>query len=215
MSTNTTKILLVDDHPLVLESVSKLLESHFNIVGTVQNSPELISRALELCPDVILLDACMPGLSGFAATRELKKILPRVKVILVTMLTEAISISEAFRAGASGYVLKQSAFEELRLSIETVLTNKRFLSQTIAPEVREALEHEWFRPEDYSSDLTDRQREILVLLAQGGTSKKIAQQLHISIKTVEFHNANITRKVGVHTTADLIKFALAHGLTTL
>ena len=215
MSTNTIKILLVDDHPLVLESVSKLLESHFTIVGTVQNSPELISRALELRPDVILLDACMPGLSGFAATRELKKILPRVKVILVTMLTEAISISEAFRAGASGYVLKQSAFEELRLAIETVLTNKRFLSQNIAPEVREALEHEWFRPEDYSSDLTDRQREILVLLAQGGTSKKIAQQLHISIKTVEFHKANITRKVGVHTTADLIKFALAHGLTTL
>ena len=157
----------------------------------------------------------MPGLSGFAATRELKKLLPRVKVILVTMLTEAISISEAFRAGASGYVLKQSAFEELRLAIETVLTNKRFLSQNIAPEVREALEHEWFRPEDYSSDLTDRQREILVLLAQGGTSKKIAQQLNISIKTVEFHKANITRKVGVHTTADLIKFALAHGLTTL
>ena len=131
------------------------------------------------------------------------------------MLTEAISISEAFRAGASGYVLKQSAFEELRLAIETVLANKRFLSQNIAPEVREALEHEWFRPEDYSSDLTDRQREILVLLSQGGTSKKIAQQLNISIKTVEFHKANITRKVGVHTTADLIKFALAHGLTTL
>ena len=117
VSTNTTKILLVDDHPLVLESVSKLLESNFNIVGTVQNSPELISRALELRPDVILLDACMPGLSGFAATRELKKILPRVKVILVTMLTEAISISEAFRAGASGYVLK-------RLLVSTVSDNR-------------------------------------------------------------------------------------------
>ena len=215
MPTNTIKILLVDDHPLVLESISKLLEPHFTIIGRVQNPLEIISRALEQRPDVILLDACMPGLSGFAATRELKKILPRMKVILVTMLTEAVSISEAFRAGASGYVLKQSAFEELRLAIETVLANKRFLSQNIAPDVREALEHEWFRPEDYSSDLTDRQREILVLLAQGGTSKKIADQLNISIKTVEFHKANITRKVGVHTTADLIKFALAHGLTTL
>jgi DNA-binding NarL/FixJ family response regulator len=211
----TTKVLLVDDHALVLECLTKLLEPHFTIVGRVQDSGDVISRALEYRSDVMLLDACMPGLDGFAATRELKKILPRVKVILVTMLTEAISISEAFRAGASGYVLKQSAFEELRLAIETVLANKRFLSQNIAPEVREALEHEWFRPEDYSSDLTDRQREILVLLAQGGTSKKIAQQLHISIKTVEFHKANITRKVGVHTTADLIKFALAHGLTTL
>ena len=215
MPTNTIKILLVDDHPIVLESISSLLKPHFTIVGMVQESREIIDRALELRPDVILLDARMPELGGFAATRELKKLLPRVKVILVTMLTEAISISEAFRAGASGYVLKQSAFEELRLAIETVLANKRFLSQNIAPEVREALEHEWFRPEDYSSDLTDRQREILVLLAQGGTAKQIAQQLNISMKTVEFHKANITRKLGVHTTSDLIKFALAHGLTTL
>ena len=215
MSTNTIKLLLVDDHPLVLESVSKLLEPHFAIVGTVQNPPEIISRALEVHPDVILLDACMPGLSGFAATRELKKILPRVKVILVTMLTEAISISEAFRVGASGYVLKQSAAEELRLAIETVLANKRFLSQKIDPEVREALEHEWFRPEGYSSHLTDRQREILVLLAKGRSTRHIAQDLDISMKTVEFHKANITRKLGVHTTSDLIKFALAQGLTTL
>ena len=215
LPTNTIKILLVDDHPLVLESVSKLLEPHFTIVGTVQNSPEIIGSALEQRPDVILLDACMPGLSGFAATRELKKILPRVKVILVTMLTEAISISEAFRAGASGYVLKQSAAEELRLAIETVLANKRFLSQKITPEVREALEHDWFRPEDYSSDLTDRQREVLVLLAKGRSTRHIAQELAISMKTVEFHKANITRKLGVHTTSDLIKFALAHGFTTL
>jgi DNA-binding NarL/FixJ family response regulator len=209
------KILVVDDHPLVLESISKLLEPHFTIVGRVQNSGEIMSRALEYRPDVILLDACMPGLSGFAATTELKKLLPKVKVILVTMLTEAISISEGFRAGASGYVLKQSASEELRLAIETVLANKRFLSEKIEPEVREALEHEWFRPEGYSSDLTDRQREILVLLSKGSTTRHIAQQLNISMKTVEFHKANITRKLGVHTTADLIKFALAHGLTTL
>ena len=215
MPTNTIKILLVDDHPLVLESVSKLLEPHFTIVGTVQSSLEIIGNALEQRPDVILLDACMPGLSGFAATRELKKILPRVKVILVTMLTEAISISEAFHAGASGYVLKQSAAEELRLAIETVLANKRFLSQKITPEVREALEHDWFRPEDYSSDLTDRQREVLVLLAKGRSTRHIAQELAISMKTVEFHKANITRKLGVHTTSDLIKFALAHGFTTL
>jgi DNA-binding NarL/FixJ family response regulator len=157
----------------------------------------------------------MPGLSGFAATRELKKHLPKVKVILVTMLTEAISISEGFRAGASGYVLKQSASEELRLAIETVLTNKRFLSEKIAPEVREALEHEWFRPEGYSGDLTGRQRQILVLLSEGRTARHIAQQLNISIKTVEFHKTNITRKLGVHTTSDLIKFALAQGITTL
>ena len=215
MQTSATKILLVDDHPLVLESISTLLEPHFQIVGKVQDSGEIISRALEYRPDVILLDACMPGLSGFAAAKELKQHLPKVKVILVTMLTEAISISEAFKAGASGYVLKQSASEELRQAIDTVLANKRFLSRQITPEVREALEHEWFKPEGYSGDLTDRQREVLVLLAKGRSTRHIAQELDISMKTVEFHKANITRKLGVHTTSELIKFALAHGLTTL
>ena len=212
---NTVKILLVDDHPLVLESVCRLLDPYFTIVGTVQDSEDIVRQALEQRPDVILLDACMPGLSGFSATKQLKKLLPSVKVILVTMLTEAISISEAFRAGAIGYVLKQSASEELHAAIESVLANKRFLSKTIDAEVREAVEHQWFRPEGYSSDLTSRQREILVLLAEGNTARHIAQQLNISMKTVEFHKANITRKVGVHTTSDLIKFALAQGLTTL
>ena len=215
MQTSATKILLVDDHPLVLESISTLLEPHFQIVGKVQDSGEIISRALEYRPDVILLDACMPGLSGFAAAKELKRHLPKVKVILVTMLTEAISISEAFKAGASGYVLKQSASEELRQAIDSVLANKRFLSRQITPEVREALEHEWFKPEGYSGDLTDRQREVLVLLAKGRSTRHIAQELDISMKTVEFHKANITRKLGVHTTSELIKFALAHGFTTL
>ncbi len=211
----TAKVMLVDDHPLVLESLTKLLDPHFTIVGTVQYSGDIVSRALEHRPDVILLDACMPQLSGFAATRELKKHLPKVKVILVTMLTEAISISEAFRAGANGYVLKQSASDELRMAIDTVLAHKRFLSYTIDPQVREAVEHEWFRPEGYSGNLTGRQREILALLSEGRTARNIAQHLNISMKTVEFHKANITHKLGVHTTSDLIKFALAEGITTL
>ena len=215
MSTDAIKILLVDDHPLVLESVSTLLEPHFTIVGKVQHADDIISRALEYRPDVILLDACMPGIGGFAATREIRQHLPKAKVILLTMLTEAISISEAFRAGANGYVLKQSASEELRQAIETVLDNKRFLSQKIALEIREALEDKWLRPEGYSDDLTSRQREILILLSQGKTPKNIARQLNISLKTVEFHKANITRKLGVHTTADLIMFALDRGFTTL
>ena len=204
LHTHTTKVLLVDDVPLVLESIRHLLDPHFTIVGAVQDSAEIMTRALEYRPDVILLDACMPGLSGFAATKQLKKLLPSVKVILLTMLTESIFIREAFRAGASGYVLKQSASEELRGAIDSVLANERFLSMKIDPEVREVVEHEWFRPEGYSSDLTDRQREILVLLSQGSTARHIAQQLNMSMKTVEFHKANITRKLGVHTTSDLI-----------
>ena len=215
MAVNNAKVLLVDDHPLVLESIRQLLEPHFTIVGTVQDANQLMGQALECRPDVVLLDACMPSMSGFIATRELKKLLPSVKIIIVTMLTEAISVSEAFRAGASGYVLKQSASDELRTAIDSVLANKRYLSTKIDADVREAVEHEWFRPEGYSSDLTARQREILVLLADGRSTRHIAQELKISMKTVEFHKANITRKLGVHTTSDLIKFALAQGITTL
>lgn len=215
MDTKAIKVLLVDDHPLVLESLSSLLEPTFTIVDKVQDARHIMSRVLEHRPDVILMDACMPGTSGFAATREVKTRLPKVKVIQVTMLTEATSISEAFRAGANGYVLKQSASEELRLAIETVYANKRFLSEKIPSDVRESLENEWFKPQDYSGNLTNREREVVILLARGETAKKIAQQLDISVKTVEFHRGNIARKLGVHTTSELTKFALAHGLTTL
>jgi DNA-binding NarL/FixJ family response regulator len=161
------------------------------------------------------MDACMPGIDGFEATRQLKRLLPNLKVILVTMLTEPISISEAFRAGASGYVLKQSASEDLCAAIDSALVNKRFLSPKIEAEIQETVQDDWVRPEGYTSNLTNRQREILVLLADGKTAKQIAQQLHISVKTVEFHKANITRKLGVHTTSDLIKFALAQGITSI
>ena len=215
LPSNTTKVLLADDHPLVLESIHQLLAPHFTIAGAVQNSEDIIRRAVDLQPDVILLDACMPNVTGFAVTKQLKKLLPSVKVILLTMLTEAVSISEAFRAGASGYVLKQSASEELLAGIKSVLANKRYLSKTIEAEVQETVHDEWLRPEGYHSDLTQRQREILTLLAEGRTARQIAEQLQISMKTVEFHKANITHKIGVHTTPDLIKFALAYGITTL
>ena len=215
MSKSQTRLLLVDDYPLVLESIKELLSPHFSIVGTVQKSEDIISRALELQPDVVLLDACMPGVTGFTVTRQLKVMLPLAKVILVTMLTEAVAISEAFRAGASGYVLKQSASTELHTAIESVLSNKRFLSKNIQAEVQETVQDEWLRPEGYSSTLTARQREILTLLAEGRTAKQIAAELQISMKTVEFHKGNITHRVGVRTTPDLIKFALAFGITTL
>ena len=215
MPTSQIKVLLVDDYPLVLESIHELLAPYFSIVGTVQKSEDIISRALEQRPNVILLDACMPGVTGFAVIKQLKELLPTVKVILVTMLTEAVSISEAFRAGASGYVTKQSASEELHAAIESVLANKLFLSKNIGAEIQETIQDKWLRPKGYNSDLTRRQREILTLLAEGTTLRRIAEQLQISMKTVEFHKANITYKVGVHTTADLIKFALAIGITTL
>src|SRR5262249_43267962 len=109
MSLPQARVLLVDDHPLVLDSIRQLLEPHFKVVGAVQDAHELLNQVKELHPDIVLLDACLPGMSGFDAARQLRTMLPSVKIILVTMLTEAIAVSEAFRAGANGYVLKQSA----------------------------------------------------------------------------------------------------------
>ncbi len=215
MTRSGTRVLLVDDHPLVLDSLRQLIEPNFTIVGSVHDANELLDRAKELNPDVVLLDASLPGMSGFEAARRLRTILPSVKIIMVTMLAEAIAVSEAFKAGASGYVLKQSAPDELYEAIESVMMNKNFVSRQIHAEVRESVEHKWSRPEGYSSELTARQREILVLLANGRSTKDIAQALAISMKTVDFHKANITRKLGVHNNSDLTKFALAHGITTL
>ena len=211
----SARLLLADDHPLVLESMKQLLEPEFSVVGTAQTGQQVLEEAEKLHPDIVLLDANMPGMSGFEAARRLKNLLPTVKIIFVTMLTEAIAVSEGFRAGAMGYVLKQDASDELHAAVKSVLANRKFVSSKLDTEVREAMECQWSRPEGYTTNLTERQRQILAMLANGLSTKNIAKELNISMKTVEFHKANITRKLGVRTTSDLIRVALASGMTAL
>ena len=211
----SARILLADDHPLVLESVKQLLEPDFSVVGTAQTGQQVLEAAQKLHPDIVLMDANMPGMNGFEAARKLKTLLPAVKIIFVTMLTEAIAVSEGFRAGAMGYVLKQDASDELHAAVKSVMANRRFVSSKLDMEVREAMECQWSRPEGYTTNLTERQRQILAMLANGSSTKNIAKELNISMKTVEFHKANITRKLGVRTTSDLIRVALASGMTAL
>jgi DNA-binding NarL/FixJ family response regulator len=211
----SARLLLADDHPLVLESMKQLLEPEFSVVGTAQTGQQVLEEAEKLHPDIVLLDANMPGMSGFEAARRLKNLLPTVKIIFVTMLTEAIAVSEGFRAGAMGYVLKQDASDELHAAVKSVLANRKFVSAKLDTEVREAMECQWSRPEGYTTNLTERQRQILAMLANGSSTKNIAKELNISMKTVEFHKANITRKLGVRTTSDLIRVALASGMTAL
>lgn len=212
---HSARILIADDHPLVAESIRQLLEPTFSVVGTVGTGEELLAAAKTLRPEVVLLDVNMPGMSGFEAARQLHLQLPTIKIIFLTMLAEAIAVSQGFRSGASGYVLKQSVSDELYAAVESVLGNRRFLSSLIDPQVREAMECEWSRPEGYSSDLTGRQRQIVIMLANGRSAKHIAEELNISTKTVEFHKANITHKLGIRTTSDLIRFALTEGMTSL
>ncbi len=209
------RILLADDHPLVLEGVKQLLEPDCSVVGTAQTGQQVLEEAQKLNPDIVLLDVNMPGMNGFEAARKLKALLPTVKVIFVTMLTEAIAVSEGFRSGAMGYVLKQDASDELHAAVKSVMANRRFVSSKIDMEVRDAMECQWSRPEGYSTNLTERQHQILAMLANGSSTKHIAKELNISMKTVEFHKANITRKLGVRTTSDLIRVALASGMTVL
>lgn len=211
----SARILLGDDHPLVLESVKQLLEPNFSVVGTAQTGQEVLDEAKKLQPDIVLLDANMPGMNGFEAARNLKHTLPSVKIIFLTMLSEAVAVSEGFRAGAMGYVLKQDASDELHAAVKCVMENRRFVSSKLSVEVREAIECRWSRPEGFTTNLTDRQRQILSMLADGTSTKNIAKALNISMKTVEFHKANITRKLGVRTTSDLIRVALASGMTAL
>lgn len=212
---HSARILIADDHPLVVESIRQLLEPTFTVVGTVGTGEELLAAAKALRPEVVLLDVNMPGMSGFEAARQLHLKLPSVKIVFLTMQAEAIAVSQGFRSGASGYVLKQSVSDELYSAVQNVLANRRFLSSGIDPQVREAIECEWSRPEGYSSNLTGRQRQVLIMLANGRSTKHIAEELSISTKTVEFHKANITHKLGIRTTSDLIRFALTEGMTSL
>ena len=209
------RVLLADDHALVLDGLRELLEPEFAVVDTALSSAELLDKASRCRPDVILLDISMPDLSGLEAAKRLRSALPSTKLIFVTMMTEAVQISEAFQVGARGYVLKQAATSDLVTALQTVLSGRRYVSPQIDPEIREAIEDPWTRPEGFSAHLTPRQLEVLNLLARGRATKEIAEALKISLKTVEFHKGNICRKLGVHTASGLTKFAVTRGIASL
>jgi DNA-binding NarL/FixJ family response regulator len=209
------RVFIADDHPLVVEGFRQLLANDTVIVGTAHRGAELVEKATKLAPDIVLLDVSMPDTNGFDLIQVLKRKIPRVKIILVTMLSEPFYVSEGFRKGAHGYVLKQSASDELLAAIHTVMKDRRYVSAEVAPDVRESIENPWVRPEGYSVQLTPRQDAVLRMFANGLTAKTIATKMGISVKTVEFHKAGIVKKLGLKTASDLTRFALSQGLTEL
>jgi DNA-binding NarL/FixJ family response regulator len=215
MSLLKPTVLIADDHPLVADGLQQLLESDFEILGTVGDGDKLVQQAESLRPDIVLLDAVMPPDNGFSTASRLKEIVPHCRVIFVTMLDEPTHVSEAFRAGAKGYVLKQSITSDLIKAMRAVLRNEQYLSPGIMGEVRESVEYPWTKPGGFTVDLTERQRQILQLLSRGDSTKVIAGTLKISPKTVLFHKTSIFRKIGLRSPSDLTKFALTHGLTSL
>lgn len=207
------RILLADDHTLVVEGFRKLLEPEFDLVGTVEDGRALLEAAPKLQPDVILLDISMPLLNGIDAARRLKKMMPDVKLIFVTMHADPAYVTEAFRVGATGYVLKRSAAADLLQAIRTVLNGHYYVAPPITKDVLSSLLASPAERQPGPEPLSPRQREVLQLVAEGHSLKEIADILKISVKTVEYHKAQIMQQLDLHTTAELTKYAIAHGLT--
>ena len=208
---NRIRILLADDHPMVLEGVAKILEDEFDVVGKVEDGRALVVAAQELEPDVIVTDMSMPLLHGLEACRQLKRLVG-AKVIFLTMHADVAYAKEAFQAGASGYLLKRSASSELIDAIHTVLQGQSYLTPLVFLDDQMPLEYASRNRVPILKHLTPRQREVLQLIAEGKSVKQIAVIFSISVKTVEFHKAKLMDTLHMKTKADLTKFALSHGL---
>ncbi len=208
------RVLLADDHTLVLEGFRRIVEQRCEVVGTVEDGRALLEAAARLRPDLILLDISMPLLNGIDAARQVKKLIPDVKLVFVTMHADPAYVSEAFKAGASAYLLKRSAARELDHAIDSVLKGQYFVTSLLTRDLVISLAEGHTNQFVQRQDLTPRQREVLQLVAEGRTIKEIAALLNISPKTVEFHKAQIMFHLNLHTTAELTKYALAHGLTS-
>jgi DNA-binding NarL/FixJ family response regulator len=205
-----TRVLLADDHPLTLEGLRAFLEPHMESVGTVMDGRALVEEAVRLKPDLIVLDITMPLLNGIDAAVQIKKNLPAVKLVFVTMHANPAYLEAALNAGAMGYVLKSAAREELLDAIQSVMNGNIYVTPSLSSEHLERFSS----PARAAATLrlSGREREILQLIAEGKATKEIAFVLSISVKTLAFHRENIKRKLGLRTTAELTKHAMEQGL---
>ena len=209
------RVLLADDHRMVAEGLKALLPEEFELVGVVENGRAMIEAAEKLRPEVIVADISMPTLNGFEALARLRKSQPNVKVVFLTMHQNAAYARRALEAGASGFVVKHAAPEELVLAIHAALNGKTFITPSLTKEVVAEAENDARTETEGAKPLTPRQREILRLLAEGRSAKAIANDLAISARTVEFHKYQLMEMHGLHTSAELIHFAIKHGIATI
>jgi len=212
---NRVKILLADDHLLVAEAFKSLLMPLYDVVGTVSDGMALLEAANTLRPDVIVIDIGMPQLNGIDATRQIKHILPRAKIIIVTMNEDSTLVGEAFRAGASGYLLKHSASRELMLAIQEVLKGASYLSPRITGGAVASLLRGPDIESGQSRELTSRQRQVIQLLAEGRSMKEIADILTISLRTVAAHKYRIMDLLEIKTNAELYRYAVKHQIISV
>lgn len=214
----TTRIILADDHGIMREGLRALLEkqSGIEVIAEADNGRTTVELSRELKPDVVIIDIAMPDLNGIEATRQIVAESPGVKVIALSMHSDRKFVREMLSAGASGYMLKDSAFEELDKAVSTVNDNKTYLSPGIAETVvKDYLGKIVTDNSAASIALTNREREVLQLFAEGKTTKQIASLLFLSIKTIETHRKQIMGKLGLNGIAELTKYAIREGLTSL
>jgi DNA-binding NarL/FixJ family response regulator len=207
------RIIIADDHQLLLAGLRAVLEPQFEVVGVAVDGRSLVSEVEKLKPDLVVLDIAMPQLNGIEAARQIKKAAPNTKLIFVTQQMDRQYVEAAFRAGASGYVLKQSFLNELNVALRQVQEGHFYITQSLAKDIPDALFDPNRNPADlFHEGLTRRQREVLQLVAEGKAIKEIANIMGISPKTVAFHKAGIMDELGLRTTAELTRYALEHGL---
>jgi DNA-binding NarL/FixJ family response regulator len=209
------RLLLADDHTLLLEGIRLMLEPEFDLVGSVEDGQALLAAAKTLKPDIILLDISMPVLNGIDAARRLRKLLPSAKLIFLTMHADFDYVEEAFRAGAMGYLLKRAAASELITAIRAVLKGNHYVSPLVTRNALKPLIASSKSGGKFSDRMTPRKREVLQLVAEGRSRKEIAAILSISVKTVEFHKATLMRELNLVTTADFTRYAIEHGIITV
>ena len=206
------RVLVADDHTLVADLCKKLLETEFDVVGTVSNGRDLVRAALQLKPDVIVVDIAMPLLNGLDAGEQVKGVMPGVKLIFLTMNSDTDLAAEAFRRGASGYLLKTCAASEMVVAVRDVLRGKTYISQALCKDEVNYLRRQEKKLVDEEYRLTERQREVLQLLAEGKVMKEIGGVLNMSTRTVAFHKYRIMEALGARSSAELVRYAIRNHL---
>jgi len=206
------RALLADHHPIVIEGLRHVLESEFEIAGEVNDGRALVAAVETLQPDVIIAEISMPLLNGIEAVRQIRKMNRKVKITFLTVHADIDFAAEALRAGCSAYILKSSSVAEIQEAMREALKGRSYVTPSIKKALVQAQTAAQGRPDKFRFKLTTRQREVLQLIAEGQSSKEIAEVLHLSPRTIEFHRYRIMKELGLRTTAELIQFAIKNGV---